>query len=136
MEEPVSKLTAPAAKLFSDANYAQLAVTRPDGTPQVSPVWVHTDGETVQFNTAEGRAKHRYLVRDGRATVHVSNNQNPYEWVSVTGPVEMTADGADDDIDSLAKKYLGVEAYPNRRPEEVRLKVTVTPERVEYFAPR
>jgi PPOX class probable F420-dependent enzyme len=132
----VSKLTTPAAKLFSDPNYAQLAVIRPDGTPHVSPVWVHTDGERVQFNTAEGRAKHRYLLRDPRATIHVSNNQDPYEWVSVTGAVEITSEGADDDIDALAKKYLGVDAYPARRPDEVRLKVVLTPDRIEYVSPR
>jgi PPOX class probable F420-dependent enzyme len=130
----MSKLTAPAAKLFTDANYAQLAVLRPDGSPQVSPIWVHSDGERVQFNTAEGRAKHRYLLRDPRATVHVSNNQNPYEWVSVTGPVEMSTEGADDQIDSFAKKYLGVFPYPFRRADEVRISVTLHPEKVEYFS--
>jgi PPOX class probable F420-dependent enzyme len=130
----VSRLAAPALKLFTDANYAQLAVLRPDGSPHVSPVWVHSDGEHVRFNTAEGRAKHRYLLRDPRATVHVSNNHDPFEWVSVTGSVELTTEGADDDIDALAKKYLGVDSYPSRRPDEVRVSVVLTPDRVEYFS--
>ena len=130
----MSHLSAPAAKLLSDPNYAQLAVVRPDGTAQVTPIWVHTDGQDVLFNTAQGRAKHRYLERDGRATVHVSNNQDPYEWVSITGPVEISTEGADDQIDSLAEKYLGVSPYPFRKAGEVRLSVTLHPEKVEYFS--
>lgn len=123
-----------AAKLFSDVNYAQLATIRPDGTAQVTPIWVHTDGEKVYFNTARGRAKHRNIDRDPRVTIHVSNNQNPFEYVSVTGCAEMTEEGADEHINSLSAKYIGQDPYPYKQPGEVRVKVVVRPDKVDYFS--
>ena len=130
----MSELNKGAIKLFSDPNCAQLAVVRPDRTAQVHPVWVHSDGKSVFFNTAVGRAKHRYIELDPRVTLHVSNPRNPFEWVSITGRAEMTTDGADDQIDELSQKYIGQTPYPYRAPDEVRIKVTVRPDKVEYFS--
>ena len=62
---------------------------------------------------------------------------NPYEWVSVTGRlVEDTHDGADAQIDALAKKYLDADEYPYRQPGEQRIRFALQPERVHYNAPR
>jgi hypothetical protein len=44
--------------------------------------------------------------------------------------VEPTEGGADAHIDSLAKKYLGVDTYPMRRPGEVRVKYRVLADNV------
>jgi hypothetical protein len=41
----------------------------------------------------------------------------------------MTHEGADEHIDSLARKYLGVD-YPNRREGEQRVKIRIRPERI------
>jgi hypothetical protein len=57
--------------------------------------------------------------------------ENSYLWVSVSGPAELTTEGADEQIDHLAKKYLGQEEYPWRNPEEQRIKVRITPEKVD-----
>jgi len=43
----------------------------------------------------------------------------------------MTQDGADAQIDKLAKKYLGKDEYPWRNPEETRVKVLIKPEKVD-----
>lgn len=130
----MAALSEAAAKLFSDKNYGQLATIRADGTPHVSVVWVDTDGENVLVNTAKGRAKHRHVARDGRATLHVANNENPYEYVSVTGRATLVDEGADAHIDKLAAKYLGAETYPYRTPTEERVIVRVQPDHVEYFS--
>ena len=53
-----------------------------------------------------------------------------YKWVAVSGPTEMTEEGADAQIDKLAKKYIGKDEYPWRKPEEQRLKVRIRPEHV------
>jgi hypothetical protein len=42
----------------------------------------------------------------------------------------LTTDGADAQIDKLAKKYLGKDEYPWRNAEEQRVKVRITPEHV------
>ena len=56
--------------------------------------------------------------------------QDAYKWVAVDGKAELTTDGADPQIDKLAKKYLDKDEYPFRNAAEQRLTVRITPERV------
>lgn len=131
----MAKLSEQAVQLLRGKNLAVVAPIREDGTPQLTPVWVDTDGENVLFNTAEGRAKPRYLRRDPRVSVFVVDREDDYRWVSVTGTAELTTEGADEHIDDLSEKYTGRRPYASRAPGEQRLKVIVHPERVqERFA--
>ena len=124
-------------EIIAGKNYAHLAIPRDDGTVQTVIVWAHTDGANVILNSAEGRGWPQNLRRAGTATVTVMADSNPYEWVSVTGRVaEDTHDGADEAIDALAKKYLGVDSYPYRKAGEQRIKFALRPERVHYNAPQ
>lgn len=129
----MATLTEQQARLFDEPNYGVAAAIRPDGTPQLTSVWVDWDGEHVLFNTAEGRWKPRYLRRDARASIYVADKEDPYKWVSITGPAEVTEDGADEHIDKLAKKYLGKDEYPWKNPTETRLIVRVRPQRVASY---
>lgn len=127
----MAKLTQEQAQLFLDKNFAHMATIRPDGSPQVTPVWVDYDGENVVMNTAKGRQKERNLRRDPRITVEVTSEQNPYQYVSITGRAEFVDEGADAMIDKLAKKYMDVDSYPFRTPEEQRVTIKVRPEKVD-----
>ena len=104
---------------------------REDGSPHSTPVWVDVDDGKVSFNTATGRAKPRHLEKDPRVALIVTDPEDPYKWVSITGRAELTEKGADEQIDKLAKKYLGQDEYPWRNPQEQRLKVLIDPERVD-----
>jgi PPOX class probable F420-dependent enzyme len=104
---------------------------RPDGSPHSTIVWVDVEDGKVSFNTATGRAKPRYLEHDPRASLLVLDPNDPYRWVAVSGPVEITEEGADAQIDKLAKKYIGQDEYPWRNPEEQRLKILLEPDRVD-----
>jgi PPOX class probable F420-dependent enzyme len=128
----VAKLTEAEARLFLEPNYAVASTVRADGCPQTTVVWVDYDGENVLFNTAEGRYKPRYIRQSGRAAIHVTTS-DPYKWISVAGPAELTHDGADEHIDKLAKKYLGADSYPWRREGEQRVIVRVKPEHVNSY---
>jgi PPOX class probable F420-dependent enzyme len=123
----------PKAKEFLDKNpYVGVATTlREDGSPHSTIVWVDVEGDKVSFNTARGRVKPRNLERDPRASLTVVDPDNAYRWVAVSGPAEMTEEGADAQIDKLAKKYLGKDEYPWRNPEETRLKVLIEPEKID-----
>ena len=102
--------------------FAQLATLNPDGSPQVTPVWVDYDGRYVLINTAEGRQKDRNLQRDRRVALSITDPDNPYRYLEIRGRVvEITEQGADANIDKLAKKYLGVDKYPYRQPSETRV---------------
>ena len=104
---------------------------REDGSPHSTVVWVDVEDGKVSFNTAFGRAKPKHLEHDPRASLLVVDPEDPYKWVAVTGHTELTEQGADEQIDKLAKKYLGKDEYPWRKPEEKRVKVFIEPEQVE-----
>ncbi len=125
----MSKLPELAHRLLTEGkNFAAVATLMPDGSPQVSIVWIDSDSEHVIFNTAEGRIKPKNLRRDPRVAVTVMNSENPYEQVIIRGHVvEITYDGADAHIDRLAKKYLGVDKYPYRGSGEQRVIVKISP---------
>ena len=124
----MAKLTAEDIKLLEEPQLAHVATVNPDGTPQITPVWVDTDGDAVLFNTAEGRIKHRNLVANPAIEVSVADRANDYRVVRIKGRAQLIHDGADAHIDRLAKKYLGVDEYPMRQEGEVRVIVRVVPE--------
>jgi PPOX class probable F420-dependent enzyme len=104
---------------------------RPDGTPHSTPVWVDVEDGKVSFNTARGRAKPTNIERNPHVSLVVVDPNDPYKWVSVSGHAELTEEGADEQIDKLAKKYLGQDKYPWRNPQEQRVKVLIEPEQVD-----
>lgn len=119
--------------LLREPQIAAVTTLNADGSPQTTPVWIDTDGEAVLFNTAEGRVKHRNLSRDPRVSILVVDKANDYRWLSIRGRAEFVREGADDHIDRLAKKYLGVDSYPMRTEDEVRVTVRVVPEHRSKF---
>lgn len=121
------------ANLLREPNVAHLATVMPDGSPQVTPVWVDFDGTHVLVNTAEGRQKPKNLRRDPRVALDVTKQDNPYLWAAIRGRVVgWTHQGADEHIDQLAKKYLGQDRYPFRAPGEQRVIFKIEPERVTF----
>ena len=110
-----------------------LTTLRNDGSPHTTVVWVDVDTDVVMFNTALGRAKERHLRNDPRASLIVVDPGNAYKWISVTGDAELTTDGADAQIDKLAKKYLGEDEYPWRNPAETRVSVRIHPKHVDSY---
>jgi PPOX class probable F420-dependent enzyme len=118
--------------LFSKPAFAHLVTLMSDGSPQVTPVWVDLDGNTVVINTAKGRLKDRNMRRDPRVALAISDPANPYRYIQVRGRIsDITEEGADAHIDKMAKKYLGKDSYPFRQPGEVRVIYKVTPEQVQ-----
>ena len=128
----MAELSEQAKALIDGANLGFLATVMPDGSPQVTPVWVDREDGYVRFNTATGRVKDRNIRRDPRVAISVANRNDPYEAVAVRGRVVDIVEGdeAEKHIDSLSEKYRGVTPYPWRRPGERRVLVRVEPERV------
>jgi PPOX class probable F420-dependent enzyme len=125
------KIEGKAEELLKGKNFAHVSTLRADGSVQTAPVWVDVQDGIPVVNSAEGRAWPRNLERDPRVTITVQNMENPYEYVEIRGSVaERTHDGADEHIDSLAKKYMGVDSYPMRQAGEQRVIIRVAPEHV------
>lgn len=118
--------------LFDGETYAMLGTLMPDGTPQITPVWVDREGDEVLINTARGRQKERNLARDSRVGFCILDPQDPYRYISIRGRVaELTEDGAEAHIDALARRYFDVEEYPHHGEERgPRVIVRIAPHRV------
>jgi len=114
--------------LFQKKAFANLATLMPDGSPQVTPVWVDFDGNHVIVNSARGRQKDKNMQRNARVALSILDPDNPYRYLEIRGKVDaITEQGADAHIDKMAKKYMGKDTYPYRRPEEVRVLYKILP---------
>jgi PPOX class probable F420-dependent enzyme len=119
--------------LFERETFANFATLMPDGTPQVTPVWIDRDEDGyLLVNTARGRQKERNVERDSEVGLCILDPDDPYRYLSVRGEViEVTEDGAVEHIDRLARRYMGVEEYPHHGEESgPRVLVRIRPDRV------
>jgi PPOX class probable F420-dependent enzyme len=127
------RLSQGGVKLLSEPHLAHFVTMMSDGSPQITPVWVDVepDGSAILINTADGRVKTNNVARDPRVAVSVVDSGNPWRYVLARGTiVERRHEGADDQIDRLAFKYIGQEKYPFRRPDETRVTLVIKPHHV------
>ena len=126
------QLSSQAKELLDGKNFACVATIMPDGSPQVAPVWVERDGDTVVLNATESRQRTKNLRRDPRVAIAVFDLKNPYKKVLIRGKaVEITRDGAEEHIDKLSMKYNG-RKYPDHNPADPRTIIRIVPERVVH----
>ncbi|HZD34828.1 MAG TPA: PPOX class F420-dependent oxidoreductase [Nitrososphaeraceae archaeon] len=131
-------LTEPIIQLLEGRNFAYLSTLMDDGSPQVTPTWIDIDkgGNRILINTAEGRVKQRNVSRDPRVAISVSDQNNPYNMVTIRGIVtEQIKEGANEHADRLAKKYLGMDKYPYHSLKEQRIILKIRPEKVFHQQP-
>jgi PPOX class probable F420-dependent enzyme len=108
--------------------FAHLATAMPDGSPQVTPVWFDYKDGVIRVNTAKGRVKARNMKEGAPVALSIMDPDNAYRYIQVRGRVRrVTESGADAHIDSLAKKYIGQDKYPWRRPGETRVTYEIEP---------
>jgi PPOX class probable F420-dependent enzyme len=129
------KLDADARKILDGKNFIFLATVNPNGTPQVTPTWVDTDGDYIIINTAVGRVKHRNVGKNPQVALAITEHENPYKLMMIRGRVieQVTGRAAEDHIDKMAKKYTGREKYPNRKPGEHRVLLKIEPHHVSWM---
>ena len=101
-------LPQPLLDLLRRPSPGFLATLMPDGSPQLTELWVDTDGTNVVVNTVAGFQKTRNMERDPRVALNVADPGNPSRYFAVRGRVVgMTTEGGAEHIDQLAQKYLG-----------------------------
>lgn len=123
-EEKLNKFS----DILNKKAFAHLSTIMPDGTPHNSPVWFNIENNIIQINTAIGRVKDNNMKKNSNVALSIQDPENPYSYVGIRGTViERTEDGADEHIDSLAKKYLNADNYPYRSPTERRIIYKIKP---------
>lgn len=111
---------------------AYLATVMPEGSPHVAPLWVDVDAKRglILLNTADGRMKVRNIRRDPRVALAAHDPTSPWPPLTVRGEVvNITAEGADQQIDFLSRKYSGEPWEPV--PGQVRLTLEIRPNHVQ-----
>ncbi len=123
-------------KILEDKAYGHVITFFPNGRPQVSMVWMDVEGDEALFNTAVERLKPQNLRRDPRIIASVQDRNNLQSYFVLHGKATVTEAGADLHIDKLAKRFLGVDKYPYRRPGEKRLIVRIKVDRIGGYGPK
>lgn len=119
--------------LLDSPVFVSIATIQPDGSPQVSPVWVKRDGDDVLISTTVGRRKERNLRRDPRVTVLVQPFDAPYTYAEIRGSATLSTEGGQELIDELSVKYVGkkyAEFNPAAGQDDERVVVRITPRKV------
>jgi PPOX class probable F420-dependent enzyme len=101
------ELTEAQLAFLRAPNFAAVATLREDGAPQTSIVWIDTDGEHLEFNTKNARAKGRHLRRDPRVSVTVFDKDDPYRYLEIEGTAELALEGAAEHMHQMSRKYTG-----------------------------
>jgi PPOX class probable F420-dependent enzyme len=118
-------------KLFSEKNLVFIATIMKDGSPQLSPVWANYEDEFILVNTAEGRIKHKNILRDPRVAVSVVSNDNPLDMTTIRGiVVEIISDSEYCHADKLTEQYMGCKHYPFKQDNEKRIILKIKPHKV------
>ncbi|MGW3090075.1 PPOX class F420-dependent oxidoreductase [Streptomyces sp. NPDC001108] len=126
-------LSAGLKELLDSPVFVTVATIQPDGSPQLSPVWVKRDGDDVLISTTAGRRKERNLRRDPRVSVVVQPFAAPYTYAEIRGTAELTTEGGQELIDELSLKYTGkkyAEFNPSSVDDGERVVVRITPRKV------
>jgi len=117
--------------LFQKPAIAHLATVMPDGSPQVTPVWVDYDGLHVVINTARGRVKARNMPLDAKVAIAITDPDNPYRYLQVRGRVALiTEKDAVDHINQLSIRYTG-RPFRSIANDEVRVIYKILPEKLD-----
>jgi PPOX class probable F420-dependent enzyme len=117
--------------LFQKPAFAHLATIMPDGSPQITPVWVDFDGTYILVNSRVGRVKNNNMATRAQVAIEISDPDNPYRYLTIRGRVvEVVALNDTSHIDKLAQRYLGLEKYPWGAPDEQRQLFRIQPEKV------
>lgn len=111
--------------------FACLATSMKDGSPQLTPIWFNTDGIYILINSTRGSVKDGNMRHDPRVAITIIDPKNPYRYIQVRGKVvKITTDEARKHIDTLTKKYRGIDKYTGRSPDEIRVTYRILPEHI------
>jgi PPOX class probable F420-dependent enzyme len=104
-------LNAEARALIDSGRLAHLVTINPDGSPQVSIVWVGLDGDEVVSGHMADRQKLRNVRRDPRVALSIEtgvvNDMGLGEYLVIRGSGRVTEGDAAGLLQRLAHVYLG-----------------------------
>jgi PPOX class probable F420-dependent enzyme len=133
-------LTAEARALLESDALAHLVTLNPDGSPQLSCVWVAVRGDEILSGHMQRRQKVRNVERDERVVLSVEgqglNDRGLREYLVVHGRARVQEGGAAALLQELAHVYLGPDAvFPPPGFDAPGYMLRITPERLGGVGP-
>ena len=127
----VTEISPDLDAFLSQVMAAIVGTGRRDRSVQMKPVWYELRDGLIWLNGGPNRRWVRRAKRSGRLALFFIDPKNIWRHALIQcRVVEMTTDGADDHIDRLSERYLGV---PYRNPKVDRLIVKLEPLHVSGF---
>ena len=118
-------------RLFQQKNLIFISTINSDGSPQLTPVWGNYDDGYVLVSTAEGRLKHKNVLRDPRVSISVVDHDNPLNMTTIKGEViEIIPDYDYIYANKLTKQYMGIDEYPFKTDGEKRIIFKIKPVKI------
>lgn len=134
---PTDRAFQAARQILDAPHLSVLATTNPDGTAQLSVIFVKADGDDILFSTIEGRRKTANLVRDPRVTLllhRLDAVATDSAYATVHGTAEVTED-PDGSFHQLMYDQHMAGATPPPEPGAHRLIVRIRPYRAYAALP-
>lgn len=104
-------LTSDSRDALTAGRLGHLATINPDGSPQVSVVWIGLDGDDIVVGHLMGGRKVTNIARDSRVALTVeASGANPVGMASyliVQGTARLVEGGAPELLQRLAETYVG-----------------------------
>ena len=129
-----------ARSLLSSGRLAHLVTVNPDGSPQISIVWVGVDGDEIVLAHLGAGQKIRNLERDPRVALSVESDEvepnGLHHYLVAYGTARITDGGGPELLQELAHLYIGpdVKFPPGDNPPPGRI-VHITVERITGVGP-
>ena len=139
MADP-SLLTDDVRRALTAGRVAHLTTVNPDGSPQMSVVWVGIEGDDLVVGHLMGGRKVTNIARDPRVALTVeADGTNPVgmaNYLSIRGTARLVAGGAPELLQRLAEVYVGpgVRFPPMDEPPPGHV-IHITPERIGGVGP-
>jgi PPOX class probable F420-dependent enzyme len=112
----MASIPTPASALLGSDAVAHVWTRNPDGTPQVSVVWVVVQGDEIVFGTDGASRKVRNLVADPQIVLSIEdeerNERGFQRHLIVRGRAHIDPGPDPALMDRLARKYLGLSRHP------------------------
>ncbi|MBZ0283404.1 MAG: pyridoxamine 5'-phosphate oxidase family protein [Anaerolineae bacterium] len=107
----IALLSDPVAQeLLQSRNLAQLAYVWNDGTPRVTPIWFHWNGQEIVFGTFPSAPKLK-AIRSGSKLAATITSVEPSRVLYIRGTASVEiVDGVVPEYVLAAKRYMGDEA--------------------------
>ena len=131
----------PAVRSLIESGYpAHLVTINPDGSPQVTVVWIGLDGDEIVAAHLPKNRKVKNILRDGRVAISLETDTKSAlgltEYVVIYGNARIEEGGAPELLQKLAEIYIGpgVKFPPMDNPPPGYI-TRITVDRVEGVGP-